>query len=121
MRGLKLSLWIVCAVLLCVSISEAGRFRATPGCSGGACAVPAEPAPAPAPEVATVPPVVTDGAIVTSEISVEVRRPVVRAAVAPVRAVAALAGAIRNREHKPVVRAVRAIVGHHRRAERRGR
>jgi len=45
----------------------------------------------------------------------------VRAVVkAPVRAVAALAGAVRNRDHKPVAKAVKAIVGRERKAARRG-
>lgn len=104
MRGVKLSLWIL-AVLLCVSISEAGRFRATSGCSGGVCAV----APAPAPEVAPVPPVVTDGVIIETQVSAEVRRPVVRAVAAPVKAVAALAGAVKGLAKIRPVRAVWAV------------
>ena len=40
---------------------------------------------------------------------------------APVRAVAALAGAVRNREHKPVAKAVKAVLGRERRAARRTR
>jgi len=39
---------------------------------------------------------------------------------APVKAVAALAGTVRNREHKPVVRAVKALAGRERKAARRG-
>jgi hypothetical protein len=140
MRGLKLLLWTVCAVLLCVSLSEAGRFRASSGCSGGACAVSAQPLPsdsevavrwpwskpAPAPVPTPAPPVVqppplapAGGIIIKSTVSAEVRRPIVRAAAAPVRAVAAAAKAIHNRDHKPVLRAVKAIVGHQRRAARR--
>jgi hypothetical protein len=38
----------------------------------------------------------------------------------PVKAVAALAKTIRNREHKPVLRAVKAVVGREHRIERRG-
>jgi len=49
----------------------------------------------------------------------EARRPIVKAVAAPVRAAAALAGAIHNREYKPVARAVKAIVGRERRVARR--
>jgi len=148
MRYAKLSLWFsgICVVLLCVSLSEAGRFRAARSdCAGGACAPVAEPlpadtefavrgwpwtkppAPAPQPTPAPVPaPIVLPPApapaveVVTSEISAEVRRPVVRAVAAPVRAVGALAGVICNREHKPVLRTVKAVLGRERRAARRG-
>lgn len=143
MRYVKLSLWVVCVILLCVSLSEAGRFRSS-GCSGGACAAsvvqplpadsevamrgwpwtkPPAPAPRPAPAPAPIvqPPAPAPAVeVVTSEISVEVRRPIVRAVAASVKAVAASAGAVRNREHKPVVRAVKAPVGRERKAARRG-
>jgi hypothetical protein len=129
MRKMKVVLLLCVAVLLCVSLTEAAKSRSA--CSVGACVVPApmpivKPAPAPAPEVAPVPPVVTDGVVVESQVSAEVRRSIVKVASAPVRAVAALAGAVRNREHKPVVKAVKAVgkltakaVGRERRAERR--
>ena len=129
---MKTILWTVCAVLLCVSMSEAGRFRVMqPGCAGGTCAVSSVPLPAatevavtwpwnkpPAPAPVVQPPAPAP-AVVAVEVSAEVRRPVLRAAAAPVRAVGALAGAIHNREHKPAIKAVRAVVGRERRAARR--
>jgi hypothetical protein len=151
MRYMKVLVWVNCAIVLGVSLSEAGRFRAVQsGCSDGQCAtsavqlpavepLPADtevatargwpwskpPAPAPQPTPAPVPaPVVTGGTVlVEAEVSAEVRRPIVKVATVPVRALGALVGAVRNREHKPVVRAVRvvkAVVGRERRVARRG-
>ena len=146
MRYVKLILWVLCAVVLCVSLSEAGRFRAAQSgcasCANGVCdtaavqaALPADtemvagnragwwwnkptpPAPVTPPTPAPTPPapcpcarVVVPGTV-TAEVSAEVRHPLARVAAVPIRAATA---AVRAGG-----KAVKAVVGHQRRAERR--
>ena len=147
MRYVKLILWVLCAVVLCVSLSEAGRFRAAQSgcasCANGACdttvvqatppadtevaavgnrvgwwwSKPTPPAPVTPPAPAPAPPAPCPCAPVVTPGTVTVE------VSAEVRHPLARVATAPIRVAEAAVRAggkvVRVVVGHQRRAERR--